>query len=120
MPVRVRSCSRSSAGLDGLRAWSLLAFMVGMVGHEHGRVKPVRSLAKLGGAAPRLGGGAWVVRGPTEFCRPWHGCRELLESLGDAVPARERERVDAEMRAAIEPRTRLPSFMSHSPAILRA
>ena len=104
-------------GLGRLAGLELVGFHGRMVDHEHGRVKPARSLR---GAAPRLGGGAWVLRGATGFCRPWHGCRELLESLGDRVPVRERERVSDAMRVAVEPRTRLPSFMSHSPAISRA
>jgi hypothetical protein len=48
----------------------------------------------------------WVVRGRRDFCRPWHGCRELLAQIGineSPMPRR--------------PRVRLPSFMSHSPAL---
>jgi hypothetical protein len=51
---------------------------------------------------------ARVVRGRRDFCRPWHGCRELAAQCGFAPN---------EWPRLPRPAVRLPSFMSHSPAL---
>jgi hypothetical protein len=68
------------------------------------------SIHPISESAPTLAIEALVIRGPRDFCRPWHGCRELLAQLfgTPSTPSPTRQREDT---------PRLPSFMSHSPAL---